>query len=159
MINFLHTRRFRKHHLLWVGVAVCTLFIWSNSLAPASQSAGQSLQVLSYLAPALDLLGIGHDTGHALIRKLAHMSEFGLLGVLWASALLRSSGNQVPRRLLDAAGLCLVTGLIDETIQLFSPGRGSLVSDVWIDFLGSCLGIAVAFVFFLIWQRHRIKSC
>lgn len=33
---------------------------------------------------------------------------------------------------------------MDETIQIFSPGRGSSLIDVWIDFSGVCLGFLLS---------------
>ena len=37
-----------------------------------------------------------------------------------------------------------LTALTDETIQLFSPGRSSQVTDVWIDFAGVVTGTLLA---------------
>ena len=42
--------------------------------------------------------------------------------------------------------LGLLTALTDETIQRFYAGRGSSVTDVWIDFAGVLCGMAAAFV-------------
>ena len=43
--------------------------------------------------------------------------------------------------------LGLLTALCDETIQLFYAGRGSSVTDVWIDFAGVLTGMALAMAF------------
>ena len=40
--------------------------------------------------------------------------------------------------------LGVLTALCDETIQLFYAGRGSRVTDVWIDFAGVVTGILAA---------------
>ena len=49
--------------------------------------------------------------------------------------------------LLPLVLLGLLTALCDETIQLFYAGRGSSVTDVWIDFAGVLTGMALAMAF------------
>ena len=46
----------------------------------------------------------------------------------------------------------MTTALIDETIQLFSAGRAARVTDVWIDFGGLCVGLALTALI-----RGRVK--
>ena len=43
----------------------------------------------------------------------------------------------------------------DETIQLFSPGRSSQVTDVWIDFAGVVTGTLLAFLVQAIVRRCK----
>lgn len=137
----------RWNWLVYFGVAIWTLFIWRNSLMPASESAAQSLQVLDVLDFLLEWLGLPVSIGHWLVRKLAHMLEFALLGVLWELALVtKARGHKGWYSVQCACGLCLLTAMMDETIQVFVPGRGSQVTDVWIDFAGACFGVLVVFV-------------
>ena len=49
----------------------------------------------------------------------------------------------------------LMTALTDETIQLFSPGRSSQVTDVWIDFAGVVTGTLLAFLVQAIVRRCK----
>lgn len=127
---------------LWaLAAAACTVWIWSNSLWPAEQSAAQSGQTLELLGPLLGLLPVPADLWPTLIRKLAHMAEYALLGALWAAALYRKEQRPALRRASMALAACLVTALLDETIQAFVPGRGSRVADVWIDLLGALCGL------------------
>ena len=44
----------------------------------------------------------------------------------------------------------MTTALLDETIQLYVPGRTSSVRDVWIDFGGVIAGLFVALLLLLI---------
>ena len=152
-----------RHNRIWVraaylGALACTLFIWHNSLMPASQSSAQSLQVLSLLDALLEGLGLKVSIGHTVLRKLAHMSEFALLGALWEAGLGAGEGRVNWRSLQSACGLCLLTAMVDETIQIFVPGRSSQVTDVWIDFGGACLGALAAFVLVWLLQRRRKDS-
>ena len=45
-----------------------------------------------------------------------------------------------------ALWLGLLTAAIDENIQLFSLGRGSMVQDVLLDFVGTVLGLLLSFL-------------
>lgn len=135
------------NRLAYLGVIACTLFIWHNSLMPAAQSAAQSSGVLEALNALMEGLGLSAAMDHGLLRKLAHMSEFALLGALWGAALVTGPGaGKGWRWVHSACGLCLLTAMVDETIQAFVPGRSSQVSDVWIDFGGACLGVLAIFV-------------
>lgn len=46
----------------------------------------------------------------------------------------------------------MLTALTDETIQLFYDGRGSLVTDVWIDFSGVVMGMICGLLFLGLWH-------
>ena len=80
------------------------------------------------------------------VRKAAHMTEFLLLAV-WAG-MLDFRGKFLPQRLLFG----LMTALVDETIQLYT-GRTSLVTDVWIDYIGFAVGTVV--VWFIARWKER----
>lgn len=69
------------------------------------------------------------------------MTEFLVLGVLWTAALIRRPDKGTGSSMFTAGSFCLMTALVDESIQLISPGRGSLVTDIWIDLGGGCIGI------------------
>ena len=123
----------------WVLCALWLAVILGHSLMPAEASKAESGGLLAWLSTLFPFL-----TEH-LLRKLAHGTEFALLGFLLAQCL---------------RGRCswpLLTGLVcaltDETIQLFVPGRSGEVRDVWIDFAG--VTAAVALVCFLRFLRRR----
>ncbi len=144
-----------KTSLLWkitcLAVLLWILFIWGNSVLPAAKSSSISHSVLSLVEPLLRMLHIPTASAHTVLRKLGHMTEFALLGLLWSALLHQVALPGRYSRLLGAGGLCLLIALTDETIQLFSPGRGSQVSDVWIDLGGACLGIAAAYLIRRLW--------
>ena len=61
---------------------VILLFIFSNSLQSGPESNAKSGWVADFLTPLLNTFGwIPEDVFHRLIRKLAHFTEFGALGV------------------------------------------------------------------------------
>jgi len=117
-------------------VILILLIIWGNSLLPASVSSEISGWLARFLAGLPITTDIG--AGEGLLRKLAHVLEFAALGVVLT--LIRDRLNK-PWSLLLLCGVAV--GLIDETLQLFSPGRAAMVTDVWIDMGGFCLGVLV----------------
>ena len=135
---------------LWSAAAVLwMLVIWSNSLRTAAESLAQSSEVMELLMPQLETMPMQEELWHAFVRKLAHMGEFALLGMLWNAALLPSDCKRPRRTVWNRRGwalfFCLLAALADETIQLFVPGRSGQLQDVGIDMLGSVLGSLLFF--------------
>ena len=83
-----------------------------------------------------------------IVRKLAHFCEYMLEGFFLVLMTRVLAGRR--RRLLPylswPALVGVLTALTDETIQLFFQGRGSRVTDVWIDFGGVVAGMLVGLV-------------
>lgn len=134
----------------WLAILIClTLaFIWGHSLVDAEMSSEESGLVMRLVAPILELfVGEGKVTEH-LVRKLAHFSEFALLGM---ELCLFFTGRKQRKRdgLFLALAHGLFAGLMDETIQIFS-GRGPMVQDVWIDFSGVTTGAIFQMAVFVI---------
>lgn len=123
-------------------------FIWGNSMLPGEQSSEISEQVkkiLMFIIPEKFLQG---EIGSYLVRKAAHITEFFFLG-LESTLLLHY--------VLDASFsapllLDLLIAVGDETIQYFIDGRGSSVTDVWIDFAGIVTGTALILLIGEIWR-------
>ena len=148
------------HSRAWLGICIAlvlvTLLIWGNSMRTATRSAQQSGSVLAWLTPYLSTLGIQADGFHNILRKLAHFSEYGLLGVLWATELWLGSHHRKGREAAIRLGFCMLTAFLDETIQLFVPGRSGEVRDIWIDTSGALLGILfVCLIGFVINRKKR----
>lgn len=139
---------FRVRRVLCIcAVAALLCFIWGNSLLSGEQSGELSGGLLQWLTVTFPFL-----TGmpELLLRKLGHFSEFAALGffLCW---LLRLGGERGIHRLSVPLFLGMLAANIDETIQVFRPGRGPSVIDVWIDTAGTAAGIAA---FFLLHAVH-----
>jgi VanZ family protein len=52
-------------------------------------------------------------------------------------------------------GFGLAVACIDETIQIFTPGRASSLIDVWIDASGFALGLAVIHLTTIIYNKIK----
>ena len=74
------------------------------------------------------------------IRKWAHFIEFFVLGVF---VYLIFRQTVVRHKILVAFALCVLVGVMDESIQCFIDGRTSQFSDVLIDSFGGFVGIVI----------------
>lgn len=91
-----------------------------------------------------------------IVRKLAHFTEYALLGVLMMLALSAHTHRMLSQILIAAAiGLLYAAG--DEWHQSFVPGRGPGIRDVCIDFLGALTGILLSALIAVIWRRRRLR--
>ena len=155
--------KIRKIGLLLLLVAVIgTLsFIFINSALPPEKSEVISNSVGNAVG---NIVNTETPTGSFIrlnLRKIAHFTEYGLLGMeLAAFVLLFVTGN---KNKIKFALLLLcapfAVGFIDESIQLLS-GRTASVKDVWIDVGGFmcfyALSIAVGALAF--WIAAKFKS-
>ena len=148
----------RARNAVAVLILLTLAFIWGNSLQNGVDSSQQSGFFRAFLER---LLGVPIDT--FLLRKLAHFSEFGLLGAE-ASVLLRLSpgkgayGALSGRNLWTFPLLGLLTATLDETLQLFSEGRATAVPDVWIDTAGFCTGFFGVLLLLVLFQALRSRD-
>jgi VanZ family protein len=94
------------------------------------------MAVIFYFSAQPDL-GTGLGDWDLLVRKLAHMAEFGLLWALWWRAL--GYGSPLP-----AALIAIGYAVTDEFHQTFTDGRNGTPVDVLIDSAGVALAIVVA---------------
>lgn len=71
-----------------------------------------------------------------ILKKSAHFSEYLILTILW----YRSLGQKSP---MVPVLISLAYAFSDETHQLFVPGRGGALRDVFIDSLGIITAVFV----------------
>lgn len=123
----------------WLLVVLMILFIFSNSLVPATGSKELSSGFTMTIYTLLEQfqLSIDFELLHHLIRKSAHFLEYALLGtfICWANSIKPLLPNKV-----FPLFCFLLIPLIDETIQLFVPGRSSEFGDMLIDASGMFVG-------------------
>jgi VanZ family protein len=81
---------------------------------------------------------------HLCVRKLAHLSEYALLGILAARA-LRTSPRTLFQRRWFLISVCLIVGyaLLDEYHQSFVPSRTASIFDSLIDSVGGLVALIV----------------
>ena len=126
---------------------ICVIF--SFSLQPSIQSEsltdGVGELILEYASSDLQEDSnawsyIEWRSFHKFIRKCGHFIEFFILGILMV---LNMDQMQVMHKKRVGLLLCTVVASIDESIQLFVPGRSGQISDVVLDCFGSFIGIYI----------------
>ena len=145
-----------------LALAGCIWFIFSNSMAVAQVSSASSGRVLQLMQAALRRLGhpaLAQRLTMHFVRKLAHFCEYLLEGFLLMLCMRVYTRRYVRHISVPMLGGVL-TAMADETIQLFSPGRSSQVTDVWLDSAGVLAGILIALVFMALCRMlfHRCNK-
>ena len=129
-----------KKNLLTILICLNLALIWGNSLMTGLDSEAVSGGVLAFIGQFFPVLLT--EAGHTFLRKAAHFSEFALLSLLFCGR-HRLVHRTTPLHLM---GFGLAVACIDETIQIFTPGRASSLIDVWIDTAGFALGFVVIYL-------------
>lgn len=76
------------------------------------------------------------------IRKLAHFTEYAVLGILLVNFINEFKILSI-KVIIISVILCMFYAISDEIHQLFSAGRSARILDVFIDTLGSSTGIII----------------
>ena len=145
--------------LLPLALVGCIAFIFGHSMKVADVSTGESGRVLLWLQGVLHRLGL-HGAADRLtmhiVRKLAHFCEYALEGFLLLLCLWVYSSRPLRHLSVPMLGGVL-TAMTAETIQLYTPGRSSQVTDVWLDSAGALAGILAALVLLALcrWLFHH----
>lgn len=88
------------------------------------------------------------------IRKMAHATEYAILGFLLAGSYVDKEKNRL-------RGICIPTVLgslyavSDELHQLFVPGRSCELTDMLIDSSGVILGTLFGLFIFVYWKNRK----
>ena len=142
-----------------VSLTLLTLFviayIFINSSFDADTSDSHSLGVTDILNNFLHSLNINITLSNHFVRKCAHFTEYFVLGVLLFYT-VKAYISKLDYKILIAPACGLSVAAIDETIQLFSYGRSGQISDVLLDFSGTCT--AVLILFFISRMRKSNKD-
>ena len=127
-----------KNTLRGILLAATLCFIWGNSLLSRENSAAFSGRFVELLTPVFSSLSMEGPDEH-VIRKLAHFTEYAVLGLELAALFFTNRGRSL--KSVGYSALCaLAVASADETIQIFSH-RGAMVTDVLLDFAGALTGI------------------
>ncbi len=135
----MNVRRRRIFRIVIGVVCLCVIaFIWENSLEGVDISRARSGWVLQWVRPFLALFVPPKQINDHLVRKLAHFTEFFLLGALLAAYWRLILQRRMPRVLVS---LCvgLAVASVDELLQFLS-GRGPALADTALDFAGVTAG-------------------
>jgi len=147
-----------KVFVRWTLVAVWMTLIFTGSTNHgSSQHTGGFIEpLLRWLLPRASSATI--DTLHFYVRKCAHLTEYGILGVLvlraFSAGELANPGENRWKRAQWALGISALYACSDEFHQIFVPSRGASVEDVLLDTCGAAMGIAAL----LLWRMRHDKK-
>ncbi|MGX8797112.1 VanZ family protein [Fusibacter sp. JL298sf-3] len=129
---------------LLVGLCMAAIFYFSSQPGQLSDhlSRDAAKKVLSWTEGALGMDANAVQAVNIKLRKYAHFLIFMCLGIALSAALIRSKHLHY-KRLFVVFALCVGYAILDETHQLFVPGRGAQVRDVFIDTAGAFTGIVI----------------
>ena len=147
-----------KRWILYILLGLIVFFIWDNSMQNGGSSDGFSLLFAETLTPIVNKLGFHGNIWilNRIVRKLAHLTEFTILGSLLYTILRRYIKYGT---VIKTIGLGMLIACLDEFIQLFSPGRSSQFSDILIDTVGIFIGILVVkLVYYIRYKSSTFKN-
>ena len=144
-----------KRWILYILLGLIVFFIWDNSMQNGGSSDGFSLIFAETFAHIVNKLGFHGNiwTLNRIVRKLAHLTEFTILGGVLYMILRRYITYGT---VIKTIGLGMLIASLDEFIQLFSPGRSSQISDVLIDTVGVIIGILIVKLAYYI--KYKIST-
>ena len=132
-------RRFLSRYLPLVA-----WLVFISYASSASFSAGNTSRIIGplvlWLFPNTSAETLA--TIHFITRKLAHFTEYAILGFLAARAFRTSPRPAISRHwFLISASLVIVYALIDEYHQSFVPNRTGTIYDSFIDIAGGLIAL------------------
>jgi len=129
--------------ILWrIAALVWAALIFYLSTATFGEGASQSLLTRAVAFLHLTLSPAAFDIVHEVSRKLAHLAEYGIFGLLLYQSLPASGGLSGKRqRALWSVLAAAAYSLTDEFHQLFVPGRHASIVDCAIDSTGAAVAM------------------
>jgi VanZ family protein len=139
--------------LLWM------LFIFFASTAQLSASNTSRIirPLLIWLFPGISEERLAF--AHFIVRKLAHLTEYAILGLLAARAFVTSSHQRLRERWFPTAAMLVAAyALSDEFHQRFVPARTGSIYDVLIDIAGGLMALALLAFWLKVKKREENLS-
>ncbi|MDQ6801745.1 MAG: VanZ family protein [Acidobacteriota bacterium] len=122
-------------------------FLWTAVIFAASSASFSSSNTGGFLEKLIHTIAGGRinptviEVLHFMIRKLSHVAEYGILGILVYRAVRAERPGRDIRWALAAILFAAVVGSLDELHQAFVPSRTATVWDTVIDTLGATLAV------------------
>ncbi len=149
----------------WALTVTWMVLIFLMSAQPAEESSavsgGITETIVSILTPGFESLSEAEqqalvEAWHEPVRKLAHLTEYAVLGWLLTASLYLTD---IPMKAsaISAVGISFLYAISDEWHQSFVEERGPGVGDVVIDLAGAMLGVAALIVLYLA-IRHAYRK-
>lgn len=134
---------------------MCLIFSASTRLGAPDNTSYFLRPLMTWLFPHMSKETF--DLVHHIVRKMAHFTEYAILGFLaWRVLHFDPAfGVWSPQRHLWFALLfCMLYASTDEFHQIFVPGREPAVKDVMLDSCGSAFGLLTIWI----WRKSRLPA-
>ncbi len=143
-------RRSNAWRIVLVLVCIGVILLFSTSLLSAERTKAAFCAVLHWLSP--DATQEHLDKINFVLRKLAHLTEYGCLAALtaWTTLVVLPLAARRWWFLIALVTVAAVASL-DEFHQSFVPGRTGAVTDVLIDIIGGLIALSLI----AIWRAIR----
>ncbi len=150
----------KKYQIFFLCTTIGMIaFAFIHSLMPAEVSSDESGIVLTILRDIFATLHIPTKPLNSyILRKFAHYLEYVMIGMSMVCYTIAHDVKRPLHYLFTALFFGLLTPVIDETIQLYTPGRSGQVSDVCLDFLGILTGFMTVLLIFFVIRQLRQKT-
>lgn len=119
--------------LLFIVIWLLVIFLFSNQDGSTSTSLTNGI-LEKYL------FFVDSDIFFMIIRKMAHITEYFILGILVLSFI---NEFKIDKKIVASILICFILASFDEFHQLFIPDRTGCLLDVFIDMIGASLGILI----------------
>lgn len=140
----------------WIYGALCLIWmfvIFGMSNAQGEESQGMSDTIVIFLSKILPFVSY-NDTWTFIIRKLAHFSEYAILGMLYY--LFFSTYQTIAKKqIFILIGCVFLYACSDEFHQLFMDGRAGQFKDVCIDSAGGTTGILLWHLIYTYVKKYK----
>ncbi len=119
--------------LLFIIIWLLVIFLFSNQDGSTSTSLTNGI-LEKYL------FFVDSDIFFMIIRKMAHITEYFILGILVLNFI---NEFKIDKKIVVSILICFILASFDEFHQLFIPDRTGRLLDVFIDMIGASLGILI----------------
>ncbi len=146
----------RKLLPYWVlALAWTALVLYASSDAFSAQNTGSILEaVVTFLFGRVERRTF--DLLHFVVRKSAHVIEYGILGLVWFRAWRGSRQGFTWKWAWLGMAAVLATAVADEIHQSFVPSRTGSPRDVLLDLSGALVGQIVLWAA-MRWRAMRLE--
>lgn len=141
--------RFMRNLKYWVPVIMGMIFIyWMSTEVFSSRSTLRIIdQIIRFFSSSLSRYEIIMING--VVRKLAHVIEYAVLGILLFRAFRAGSQERLWSRWAGySLAIVLLYAMTDEFHQLHVPMRTASLIDIGYDTVGGLLGQCVSIIYY-----------
>ena len=152
-------KRFLGGLILFLLIILWTSFIFDMSTKTADESSkisGGLLRTILFYIKDLIWFDVEFSLLHNMFRKLAHFTEYAILGFLSVSFF-----TVINKPRIFCLIHCLSTAIFDEYLQyLTGAGRSMQISDMITDFSGSLTAVIIFYIIsYIIFRIKNRKIC